>query len=169
MTDTVFDNRIAIVLILILLIGAILSGFAHIYIYHFTVTQWLLVNMCSPSSIATSIGLLIYIFKPEKAVGYFLVACADFLFAFSIMGIFILITWSTEMIVVQIMHFIMIFTGIYILFFVYKDVTEKHIKPLFLKGILSGLIVFLMLIFIVYPIFFAANPGIFDRYLFHFF
>ena len=168
MTDTVFDRRITIILIIILLIGAISAGFAHIYIFHFTFIQWLLVNMCSPSSIATSIGLLIYTFKPRKTVGYFLLSCSDFLFAFSIMGMFIPIAWSLEMIQVQIMHFIMIFTGIYVLYFVYKDVTED-MRSLLLKGVLPGVIILLMFIFIVYPIFFAANPGIFDKYKFHFF
>ena len=85
MVDKIFDKRVAIILIIILLVGSISAGFAHIIIYNFTIIQWLLVNMCSPSSIAISIGLIIYIFKPEKPIGYYLVACCDFLFAFSIL------------------------------------------------------------------------------------
>ncbi|MHA1301432.1 MAG: hypothetical protein ACTSO9_18575 [Candidatus Helarchaeota archaeon] len=168
MNEKVFDKRVAIILIVALLVNSILPFFAHIFIFHFTVLEWLIMNICSPTSISASIALILYIFyNPSKKIAYYLVANTISLFRFAIGGFFLIFGFSIEFIQIHIAHICMIISGFYIFYFVYKDEADDA-KDLFLKGVLPGIIVMLCLDLILFPIFFTVNPNIWQKYFWHF-
>ncbi|NVM02790.1 MAG: hypothetical protein HWN67_10665 [Candidatus Helarchaeota archaeon] len=162
--ERVFNNRIAIILIIALIANTIFPAIGHLLVLHFAVIEWLIMNICSPTMIATTIGLILYLYKPRKAVAYYLIAVSILLFTFAIGGFFVPIPFSIAMIQAHISHVLMIITGIYIFYFVYKDETENDTKSLMLKGILPGLIIVLIINFVVFPLFFSANPNIWSKY-----
>ncbi|MFX0134253.1 MAG: hypothetical protein ACFFDN_11475, partial [Candidatus Hodarchaeota archaeon] len=154
----------AIILIIALIANIIFPAIGHLFIVHFTVVEWLIINICSPTMIATTIGLIIYLYRPGKTVAYYLITVSILLFTFAIGGFFVPIPFSIGMIQAHIAHILMINTGIYIFYFVYKDETEADTKSLVLKGILPGLVVVLIINFVVFPLFFSANPNIWSKY-----
>ena len=162
--ENIFDKRVAIILTIALIANTIFPAIGHLLIFHFTVVEWLIMNICSPTMIATTIGLLFYIFRPSKTVAYYLIAVSILLFTFAIGGFFVPIPFSIGMIQAHIAHILMIITGIYIFYFVYRDETEDDTISLLLKGILPGLIVVLIINFIIFPLFFRANPNIWSKY-----
>lgn len=163
-TKEIFNKKIGIILVIALVVNTIFPAIGHLLILHFTFLEWLIMNICSPTMVATSIGLIIYIYRPNKTVAYYLIAVSILLFTFAIVGFFVPIPFSIEMIQAQIAHVFMIITGIYIFYFVYKDQTEIDTKSLILKGILPGLIIVLIIILVVFPLFFSANPNIWSKY-----
>ena len=159
--ETFFDKRITLILVILLIVNAGLSTFAHLFIFHFSVFEWLIMNICAPTSIIASIGLILYVY--DQNVTYFLLVVGVLLFPPAIIGFFIIFAQSFEMFQAQITHIIMIISGIYILYFTYKD-EIKELKPFLLKGVFPGLIIILMIYLIVFPLFFNANPNIWSKY-----
>lgn len=162
--DKTFDKRIAIILIIAMLINSAIPAFTHMVLLHFTIFEWLIMNICAPTMIATSIGLIIYIYKPSRTTAYYLIAVSVLLFRFAIGGFFVPIPFSIQMIQAEIAHIFMIITGIYIIYFIFKDETKDDIKSIILKGILPGIIIMLFISFILFPVFFSANPNIWSKY-----